>query len=67
MGLPESKRAGIILGLGPGDHIVNWHNMGSAVVPPTTMAANPGGSARPTTPMMVKLLHAGALAPPPSD
>jgi uncharacterized membrane protein len=42
-----SKRAGIILGLGLGGfvdgillhQIVHWHNMGSAVVPPTTMEA----------------------------
>jgi uncharacterized membrane protein len=47
MGLPVSKRAGIILGLGLGGfvdgillhQIVHWHNMGSAVVPPTTMEA----------------------------
>jgi uncharacterized membrane protein len=46
-GLPTSKRAGIILGLGLGGlvdgillhQIVQWHNMGSAVVPPTTMEA----------------------------
>jgi uncharacterized membrane protein len=44
---PASKRAGIILGLGLGGfvdgillhQIVHWHNMGSAVVPPTTMDA----------------------------
>ena len=42
-----SKRAGIILGLGLGGfvdgivlhQIMQWHNMGSAVVPPTTLAA----------------------------
>jgi uncharacterized membrane protein len=42
-----SKPAGIILGLGLGGfvdgivlhQIMQWHNMGSAVVPPTTMAA----------------------------
>jgi uncharacterized membrane protein len=42
-----SKRAGILLGLGLGGfvdgillhQIVHWHNMGSAVVPPTTMEA----------------------------
>ena len=41
------KPAGIILGLGLGGfvdgillhQIIQWHNMGSAVVPPTTMAA----------------------------
>ena len=41
------KPAGIILGLGLGGFvdgillhpIIQWHNMGSAVVPPTTMAA----------------------------
>ena len=46
-GLPVSKRAGIILGLGLGGfadgillhQIIHWHNMGSAVVPPTTMEA----------------------------
>lgn len=45
--LPASKRSGIILGLGLGGfvdgillhQIVHWHNMGSAVLPPTTMAA----------------------------
>jgi uncharacterized membrane protein len=45
--LPTSKRAGIILGLGMGGlvdgillhQIVQWHSMGSAVVPPTTMEA----------------------------
>jgi uncharacterized membrane protein len=44
---PASKRAGIILGLGLGGfvdgillhQIVHWHNMGSAVVLPTTMEA----------------------------
>jgi uncharacterized membrane protein len=47
MGLPVAKRAGIILGLGLGGfvdgillhQIIQWHNMGSAVVPPTTMEA----------------------------
>jgi uncharacterized membrane protein len=42
-----SKRAGIMLGLGLGGfvdgivlhQIAQWHNMGSAVVPPTTMQA----------------------------
>ncbi len=46
-GQPVGKRAGIILGLGLGGfvdgillhQIVQWHNMGSAVVPPTTMEA----------------------------
>ena len=46
-GLPVSKRAGIILGLGLGGfvdgillhQIVHWHNMGSAIVSPTTMDA----------------------------
>jgi uncharacterized membrane protein len=46
-GLPTSKRAGIMLGLGLGGlvdgillhQIVQWHNMGSAVAPPTTMEA----------------------------
>jgi uncharacterized membrane protein len=46
-GLPASRRAGIILGLGLGGfvdgillhQIVHWHNMGSAVLPPTTMDA----------------------------
>ena len=41
------KRAGILLGLGLGGfadgillhQIIHWHNMGSAVVPPTTMEA----------------------------
>lgn len=45
--LPVSKRAGLILGLGLGGfvdgilmhQVAQWHNMGSAVVPPTTMAA----------------------------
>jgi uncharacterized membrane protein len=45
--LPVAKRAGIILGLGLGGlvdgillhQIVQWHNMGSAVVPPVTMEA----------------------------
>jgi uncharacterized membrane protein len=47
MGLPVSKRAGIILGLGLGGfvdgillhQILHWHNMGSAIVPPVTMEA----------------------------
>jgi uncharacterized membrane protein len=47
MGLPVTKRAGIILGLGLGGfvdgillhQILHWHNMGSAVVPPVTMDA----------------------------
>jgi len=47
MGLPVSKRAGIILGLGLGGfvdgillhQILHWHNMGSAVLPPVTMEA----------------------------
>jgi uncharacterized membrane protein len=47
MGLPVAKRAGIILGIGLGGfvdgillhQIFHWHNMGSAVVPPTTMEA----------------------------
>ena len=42
-----SKRSGILLGLGLGGfadgillhQIIHWHNMGSAVVPPTTMEA----------------------------
>jgi len=42
-----SKRAGILLGVGLGGfvdgillhQIIHWHNMGSAVVPPTTMEA----------------------------
>jgi uncharacterized membrane protein len=45
--LPASKRAAIILGIGLGGfvdgillhQIIHWHNMGSAVVPPTTMEA----------------------------
>ena len=45
--LPLSRRAGIILGLGLGGfvdgillhQIVHWHNMGSALVPPTTVEA----------------------------
>jgi len=45
--LPTSKWAGIILGLGLGGlvdgvllhQILQWHNMGSAVAPPTTMEA----------------------------
>jgi uncharacterized membrane protein len=47
IGAPVAKRAGIMLGLGLGGfvdgillhQIVHWHNMGSAVLPPTTMAA----------------------------
>jgi uncharacterized membrane protein len=47
MGLPAVKRAGIVLGIGLGGfldgillhQIAHWHNMGSAVVPPTTMEA----------------------------
>ncbi len=46
-GLSASRRPGIILGLGLGGfvdgillhQIAQWHNMGSAVVPPTTMEA----------------------------
>ena len=46
-GRPYSRRAGILLGLGLGGfadgillhQIIQWHNMGSAVVPPTTMLA----------------------------
>jgi uncharacterized membrane protein len=46
-GRPYSRRAGILLGLGLGGfvdgillhQIIHWHNMGSAVVPPTTMKA----------------------------
>lgn len=46
-GRPYSRRAGILLGLGLGGfadgillhQIIQWHNMGSAVVPPTTMVA----------------------------
>jgi uncharacterized membrane protein len=46
-GRPASRRAGIILGLGLGGfvdgillhQILHWHNMGSAMVPPTTMEA----------------------------
>lgn len=42
---PTSRRAGIIIGLGMGGfvdgillhQILEWHNMGSSVVPPTTM------------------------------
>lgn len=42
-----SRRAGIVLGIGLGGfvdgivlhQIVHWHNMGSAVVPPTTLEA----------------------------
>ena len=45
--LPPSRRAGIILGVGLGGcvdgillhQIVHWHNMGSALVPPTTVEA----------------------------
>ena len=45
--LPVSKRAGIILGVGLGGfvdgilfhQVMHWHNMGSAVVPPTTIDA----------------------------
>jgi uncharacterized membrane protein len=45
--LPAARRAGIILGVGLGGfldgillhQIVHWHNMRSAVVPPTTMDA----------------------------
>jgi uncharacterized membrane protein len=44
---PISRRAGITLGVGMGGfvdgialhQILEWHNMGSAVLPPTTMAA----------------------------
>ena len=44
-GLPMSKRTGIILGIGLGGfvdgillhQIIHWHNMGSAVLPPTTI------------------------------
>jgi len=43
--LPGAKRAGIMLGLGLGGfldgivlhQIIHWHNMGSSVLPPTTM------------------------------
>lgn len=46
-GLPGAKRGGITLGVGLGGfvdgillhQIVHWHNMGSAVLPPTTMEA----------------------------
>ena len=45
--LPVSKRAGLVLGVGWGGfvdgillhQIVHWHNMGSAIVRPTTMEA----------------------------
>jgi uncharacterized membrane protein len=45
--LAPSKRAGILLGIGLGGfvdgillhQIIHWHNMGSALVPPTTMQA----------------------------
>jgi uncharacterized membrane protein len=45
--MATSRRAGIILGVGLGGfvdgialhQIAQWHNMGSAVLPPTTMAA----------------------------
>lgn len=45
--VPKSRRPGIILGLGLGGfadgivlhQIAQWHNMGSAVLPPTTLAA----------------------------
>lgn len=44
---PPCKRAGITIGVGMGGfvdgillhQILEWHNMGSAVLPPTTMAA----------------------------
>jgi uncharacterized membrane protein len=44
---PTAKRSGILLGLGLGGfvdgillhQILHWHNMGSAVVPPTTLDA----------------------------
>lgn len=44
---PFGRRAGIVLGIGLGGfvdgillhQIVHWHNMGSAVVPPTTLEA----------------------------
>lgn len=47
LGLPATKRAGIMLGLGLGGlvdgillhQLVQWHTMGSAVLPPTTMEA----------------------------
>ncbi len=46
-GLVTSKRVGILLGIGLGGfvdgivlhQILQWHNMGSAVMPPTTMPA----------------------------
>jgi uncharacterized membrane protein len=45
VGRPVAKRAGIILGIGLGGfvdgillhQIIHWHNMGSSVVPPTTL------------------------------
>jgi uncharacterized membrane protein len=45
--LPVAKRAGILLGVGLGGfvdgillhQILEWHNMGSAVVPPVTLTA----------------------------
>jgi uncharacterized membrane protein len=47
LGLPAARRAGITLGLGLGGfadgillhQILHWHNMGSAVLPPTTLQA----------------------------
>jgi len=47
LGVSASKRAGILLGVGLGGfadgillhQIVHWHNMGSAIVPPTTREA----------------------------
>jgi uncharacterized membrane protein len=45
--VPVSRRAGVIIGVGLGGfvdgillhQIVHWHNMGSSVLPPTTMDA----------------------------
>jgi uncharacterized membrane protein len=45
--IPMSRRAGIVIGVGLGGfadgillhQIMHWHNMGSSVLPPTTMAA----------------------------
>jgi len=45
--VPRSRYAGVVIGIGLGGfvdgivlhQIVHWHNMGSSVLPPTTMSA----------------------------
>lgn len=45
--VPRSRRAGVVIGIGLGGfidgillhQIMHWHNMGSSVLPPTTLAA----------------------------